>query len=119
VRLVHSTENARKNGNILSFKKSKDPSNHVAARGGELVHLVFLVYLVSLASLNKSNKIDQTRTTSQSPRALAISYWPSALTFIPFSVQEQGEGRRYGILEGAHLWSEHADSDRRRHAARV
>ena len=43
--------------------KSKDPFNHVAARGGELVYLVFLVYLlslVSLVSLNMSNKIDQT-----------------------------------------------------------
>jgi hypothetical protein len=49
VRLVHSTENACKNGNILNFKKSKNPSNHVAARGRELV---------SLVSLNKSHKID-------------------------------------------------------------
>ena len=49
MRLVHSTENACKNGNILNFKKSKDPSNHVAARGRELV---------SLVSLNKSHKID-------------------------------------------------------------
>lgn len=50
MRLVHSTENACKNGDILNFKKSKDPSNHVAARGRELV---------SLVSLNKSHKIDQ------------------------------------------------------------
>jgi hypothetical protein len=59
VRLVHSTEYARKNGSILKFEKSIDRSNHLAARARELVHLIFLVFLVSLVSLNKSNKIDQ------------------------------------------------------------
>jgi len=60
VRLVHSTKHARKNGSILNFEKSQDPSNHLVARGRELVYLVFLGFLVSLVSLNKRNKINQT-----------------------------------------------------------
>lgn len=80
MRLVHSTENARKNGNILNFKKSKDPFNHVAARSEDLVHLVnpvYLVYSVSLVSLNKSNKIDQTYTINTPGLAVLGSVPPA------------------------------------------